>query len=508
MKQPDNHILVILGASGDLTERKLIPSLYDLFFQYQLPEGFIILGVGRTQMNDDAFRGKLAEGIKRHAKKETNETTLNNFLQLLLYISINTQQSEDYKLLRDKLTLIDKEFNTKSNYLFYLATPPALYEIIPASLGYVGLNKPTTENSWRRIIIEKPFGYNLQSATDLNKKILQHFNEEQIYRIDHYLGKETVQNVLVTRFSNGFFEPLWNSKYIDRVEISASENIGIENRGGYYDNAGALRDMVQNHLTQLVGLVAMEPPSLFDANSLRNELVKVFQSFRVYKPSEVQKYVVRGQYDQGVVQGNNLSAYRNEKGVAPQSMTETFVALKFYIDNWRWGGVPFYIRTGKRMATGVTEIVLHLKPAPHQIFRQRCVSQSTNMLIMRIQPDEGVALNFGMKIPGAGFKVQNVNMYFHYSDLANSYIPSAYERLILDCMMGDSTLYTRADALEYNWRFVDPILNAWVNKPDFPLYLYPSGSWGPNESNLLFEDKRIKWRFPCKNLNNEEFCEL
>ena len=508
MNKPDNHIVVIFGASGDLTERKLLPALYDLFFQKHLPDGFAILGVGRTRIADEAFRTKMQEGIRQFAKKEFSDQVFSDFAARLFYISLNTQDSNDYVNLENKLTELDTKFNTGGNYLYYLSTPPLLYDVIASSLAERGLAKQPQPGRWRRIIIEKPFGYDLQSAVELNNRLGRCFHEDQIYRIDHYLGKETVQNVLVTRFSNGFFEPLWNNRYIDRVEITSAESIGIGSRGGYYDTSGALRDMIQNHLTQLLGLVAMEPPPLFDANSLRNEMVKVFQSMRIYKEEEVPKYVLRGQYGEAQIRGEKMNAYRNEKGVNPASTTETFVALKVFIDNWRWGGVPFYIRTGKRMPTSVTEIVLHIKPAPHQIFRKRCVTQSTNMLILRIQPDEGIALNFGMKIPGGDFRVQNVNMDFHYAELSNAYIPGAYERLLLDSMLGDSTLYMRADALEATWRFVDPILKAWKNDPAIPLYPYRAGTWGPEEANAMFDDKRIKWRYPCKNLDSDKYCEL
>jgi glucose-6-phosphate 1-dehydrogenase len=508
MKKPDNQIMVIFGASGDLSERKLIPSLYDLFYQKMLPDGFAVLGVSRTELSDDSFRDKNVEAIKKYSKKECKEDILRSFLKMLYYIPINTKEPSEYALLKKKLDELDKKVQAHGNYLYYLATPPTLYETITYSLAGQGLNKCDDCGYWRRIIIEKPFGSNLQTAIALNHVLLQNFNENQIFRIDHYLGKETVQNLLVTRFSNGFFEPLWNSRYIDRVEITSTESLGVENRGGYYDQVGALRDMVQNHLTQLVGLVAMEPPALFDADSLRNEMLKVFQSFRLYTDKDVPNNVVRGQYSEGMVNGNKLNAYVKEKGVAADSKTETFVALKLFIDNWRWGGVPFYIRTGKRMPTGVTEIALHLKPAPHHLFRQMNAERPVNVLILRIQPDEGIAINFGMKVPGTGFSVQNVNMVFHYSELSDTYIPSAYERLLLDCMNNDSTLYTRADALEETWKFIDPVIKSWENNPDIPLYTYPAGSWGPEKASDLFLIKSLKWRNPCKNLKDDSFCEL
>jgi glucose-6-phosphate 1-dehydrogenase len=301
---------------------------------------------------------------------------------------------------------------------------------------------------------------------------------------------------MVTRFSNGFFEPIWNRKYVDRIEITAAEKIGVGGRGGYYDTSGAMRDMIQNHLMQVLAVIAMEPPSIFDSESIRNETVKVLQALRPIKANEISDFVVRGQYIATEVEGELQKGYRQETNVAPNSKTETFVAMKVFVDNWRWGDVPFYIRTGKQLPERVTEVIIHLKPAPHQLFKQRCVAQSTNMIILRIHPDAGVAVDFGMKIPGAGYKVQNVNMAFHYSDLAENKISEAYERLLLDCMIGDSTLYARADAVKASWKFVDPILQAWKNNPEIPLYFYECNTWGPNESNALFGDKQLKWRVP------------
>jgi glucose-6-phosphate 1-dehydrogenase len=372
-----------------------------------------------------------------------------------------------------------------------------------------GLNK-NSSSGWRRLIIEKPVGYNLQSARELHKSLYLHFNEEQLFRIDHYLGKETVQNVMVTRFSNGIFEPLWNRNYIHHVEITSAESLGIENRGGYYEKAGALRDMVQNHLLHLLTLVAMEPPTLITSTAIRNETLKVLQSVRPIRAKEVEKEVIRGQYTEATVRGIRMQSYRDEEGVKPESRTETYVALRLFIENWRWGGVPFLIRTGKRLPTRVTEIVIHFKSTPHKLF---CFDEdrfnAENQLVIRIQPDEGILLKFGMKIPGTGFNVQDVNMDFHYSDLAHNYIPEAYQRLLLDCMQGDSTLFTRGDAVEEAWGIVDPILWAWENMPDIPIYGYPAGTWGPHESDLLINEPNMTWRYPCKNLSDDGiYCEL
>jgi glucose-6-phosphate 1-dehydrogenase len=359
------------------------------------------------------------------------------------------------------------------------------------------------------LIIEKPFGYDLDSATKLNRDLLSEFNENQIYRIDHYLGKETVQNVLVTRFSNGVFEPLWNRNYVDHIEVTSSENIGVENRGGYYDESGALRDMVQNHLLQITGLIGMEPPSSFDSNAIRNEILKVFQSLHMLKPEEVPKNVIRGQYGSSTVRGEKILGYREERGVPADSRTETYVAMKFFIDNWRWGGVPFYIRTGKRLPTKVTEVVIHFKQTPHHLFSRKDSAEACNQLVIRIQPDEGILLKIGMKVPGGGFNIQSVNMDFHYSDLQNTYLPTAYERLLHDCMIGDSTLYARGDAVEAAWKFIQPIQKAWEENKDIPLYGYPAGTWGPENADDLIDKPNIKWRYPCKNLINDGlYCEL
>jgi glucose-6-phosphate 1-dehydrogenase len=435
---------------------------------------------------------------------------LEAFSKKLYYQSVDASNGAEYEKLKTRLFEIDGELKTGGNYIYYLSTSPSLYTDIAKNLGKHGLEKQGNGSCWRRIIIEKPFGYDLDSARELNADLQKIFEEEQIYRIDHYLGKETVQNILAFRFANGIFEPLWNRNYIHHVEVTAAEHIGVEDRGGYYDHYGALRDMVQNHLLQVVGIIAMEPPPFFDANAVRNETVKVFQSLRPIKPEEVEKYLVRGQYTQSTIRGEKVPGYRNEKDVAPDSRTETFVALKLYIDNWRWGGVPFYLRTGKRLPTRVTEVVIHFKKTPHHLFTQNNLCDvSCNQLIIRIQPDEGILLKFGMKMPGAGFEIKDVSMDFHYSDLTDAYIPEAYERLILDCMLGDATLYARTDAVEACWRFVDPILKAWKERPNIKIYGYPAGTWGPEESRDLFDDSEDDWRYPCKNLSTDGvYCEL
>lgn len=500
MKKTAPQILTILGASGDLTYRKLIPAIYDLYRQDLLPQCFAVLGTSRTEYTDEAFREKMMEGVREFAKTNTaDQAVLDAFSQLLFYEPIQTQEREDYAKVRDRLAELDDKCGTLGNYIFYLSTPPSLYSVIPPNLAAYGLNEEGEGKGWKRLIIEKPFGYDLKSALKLNQLLLTDFHEHQIYRIDHYLGKETVQNLLVTRFSNGIFEPLWNRNYIHHVEITAAESIGVGDRGGYYESSGALRDMVQNHLLQVLGMVAMEPPTLIEAKAIRNETLKVFQSLRPIREAEVAKYVTRGQYVNSTIHGKPVKGYREEKGVPAGSTTETYVAMKFFIDNWRWGDVPFYIRTGKALPTRVTEVVIHFKKTPHRLFAVNPgQARNANRLVIRIQPDEGIQLKFGMKIPGAGFSVKNVDMDFKYKDLTDQYVPSAYERLLLDAMGGDATLYARGDAVEAAWTFVDPILSAWQNQPELPLHGYPAGTWGPVSADDMIEGKNQSWHSPCK----------
>ena len=499
MKRAEDQILVIFGASGDLTKRKLLPALFELFKQNLLPENFCVLGASRTRLSDEDFRARAAEFLP-------NSQVAADFKKLLFYESVTPTVSDDYSRLKSRLKELEEQNNIAGNYIFYLSTPPSLYEVIPKCLDETGLSKSDT--NFRRLIVEKPFGSDLKTAKSLNINLLNYFNEEQIFRIDHYLGKETVQNMLVTRFSNGIFEPLWNHNYIERVEITSSESLGVEGRGGYYDKSGAMRDMLQNHLMQLVGFVAMEPPVTVEANAIRNEILKVFQSLRPITENKVSHCVIRGQYTESKIKGESVLGYRNEPGVDKLSRTETFVAIKFFIDNWRWAGVPFYIRTGKKLPTRVTEVVIHFKSVPHHLFAASTShGGGNNQLIIRIQPDEGILLKFGMKTPGAGFDVQTVNMDFHYSDLADKHLPSAYERLLLDCMQGDATLYARGDAVEKAWEFVQPILNAWETNPEIPIYGYPAGTWGPEYSDKLILGGN--WRYPCKNLTDDGlYCEL
>ncbi|MDD4107973.1 MAG: glucose-6-phosphate dehydrogenase [Prolixibacteraceae bacterium] len=499
MNQSVNQILIIFGASGDLTKRKLMPALFDLFKQKLLPEKFIVLGASRTKLSDGEFRKNSVEFIS--GGKE-----INDFKKFLFYESIMPGDIASFKNLKNRIYNLSEKFDADANCIFYLSTPPSVYGTIAKNISLAGLSR--SDKYFRRLIVEKPFGTDLESAQKLNRDLLNYFDENQIYRIDHYLGKESVQNMLVTRFGNGIFEPIWNRNFIDHVEITAAESLGVEGRGGYYDNSGALRDMVQNHLLQLVGFASMEPPAVNEADAIRNEILKVFKSLRPVSEQEVSKNVVRGQYVESVINGNKISGYREEEGVDPASRTETFVAMKFFIDNWRWAGIPFYIRTGKKLPAKVTEIVIHFKHVPHHLFNNSdYTAPSHNQLIIRIQPDEGILLKFRMKTPGAGFQTQTVNMDFHYSDLADVRLPSAYERLLLDCMNGDPTLYSRGDAVEEAWKFVQPVINAWNNNQDIPVYGYPAGTWGPEEAEMLVDGG--EWRYPCKNLSSDgTFCEL
>lgn len=508
MKKPDNLLIVIFGATGDLTSRKLIPALYSLKIQNLMPERFALLGIGRTEIGTDAFREKMHKAVETYHESEGYDlSNVPGFINEIHYHRIDYALESDYKDVRTIIQKLCSDCRAEGNIIFYLATPPSLYEVITTNISKAGLADQS--NGFRRLIIEKPFGYDLSSARSLNKTLHDLVGEDQIFRIDHYLGKETVQNLLVTRFANGIFEPLWNRNYVHRIEITSAESIGVEERGGYYDSSGALRDMVQNHLLQMVGLTAMEPPSSLDPDAIRNEVLKVFQSFQPIKEEDVDKQVIRGQYTGSKVRGECLTGYRYEKGVDVNSRTETFVAIRFFINNWRWGGVPFYIRTGKRLPTRVTEIVIHFKDSPHHLFQRVISTLSNNQLIIRIQPDEGIMLKFDMKEPGAGFNVKNVNMDFHYKDLANVRVPSAYERLLHDVMLGDATLFARDDEVETAWKFIEPIQSAWKNNPAIKVYGYPAGTWGPEPSNDLIEGDGLTWRYPCKNMADEElYCEL
>lgn len=476
MNTTENQMLVIFGASGDLTARKLLPALYELHVKHLLPERYAILGAARTAYSDDEWRA-IAEKHLREAYngKTPDESMLQSFLQLLFYAAFDSNSSAEYGKLKSKISLVQQEKSLPDRIIYYLATPPVMYERIPAFLLENGLNHTTSTDGWRRIVVEKPFGTSLETAQHLNEHLSRIFSEKEIYRIDHYLGKETVQNILVLRFSNGIFEPLWNRNYIDSVVINATETLGVEKRGKYYDGAGALRDMVQNHLMQLMAFTAMEAPSSFDPEPIRDEIVKVFRSLHAYTPAEIDRDIVRGQYE----------GYRSEPDVDSHSTTETYAALKMHIENWRWAGVPFFIFTGKKLPQKTSEIVVNFKSTPHQLFVGQCSGSSCNKLTIRIQPDESIDLRFGLKVPGSGFTVRQVSMDFRYDSLTPDRLPDAYERLLLDASQGDSTLYSRSDALEASWRIVDPILRHWKNEGDRNLFIYREGEHGPIEKQSL-----------------------
>ncbi len=495
----DSNLIIIFGASGDLTKRKLIPALNNLYSKENGEQSFSVLGIGRTKYSANEYRKYINDG---------NNFDSSGFLERINYLTMDPSDSGDYSLLISALA----DYKC-SNYLFYLATPPSMYEIISLNIKKSGLHLESPVQSGikpgkRKIIIEKPFGYDLESAIRMNRILKEVFSENQIFRIDHYLGKETVQNILALRFANTVFEPIWNRHHIDRVEITAVEDMGIESRGGFYDGVGALRDMVQNHLIQLLAIIAMEPPVMFNENEFRDEVVKVYKSLKPINSAEINNSVVRGQYISGEKRGVIAKGYRDEKGVDPESQTETFLAMKLFISNWRWEGVPFYIRTGKQMPTKVTEIIIHFKQTPHKLFSSRQNSPEHNQLIIRIQPNEGMILNLDMKVPGKGFDIKQAPMEFSYELLGKLDSSDPYSRLLEDALKGEVTLFTRSDAVEASWSYFDPVLSFWSNDGNTPLYGYPAGSWGPLESEEIIEDN-LKWTNPCKNLTNTNvYCEL
>ncbi|WP_029489699.1 glucose-6-phosphate dehydrogenase [Aquimarina agarivorans] len=507
MKKGDNQLLVIFGASGDLCVRKLIPAIFDLYKEGHLAENFAVLGTSRSNLSDEQFRAKVVTESQFLADSISGEDKnfIKTFADKLFYEDLGDSYEEPFVGLSKRIQTLNSDLKLDNNIIFYLSTPPGIYELIAKNLKEQGLTDES--NGWKRIIVEKPFGYSLETAKNLNKGLQKYFNESQIYRIDHYLGKETVQNLLVTRFANSIFEPLWNRNYINHIEITNAESVGVDNRGGYYDKSGALRDMFQNHLMQIVSLVAMEPPIDSQPESIRNEKVKALQSIRHLNEETFYDNTTRGQYLASTINGKKVKGYREEEGVDPNSMTETYAALKFYIDNWRWKDVPFYVRTAKCMPTKVTEVVIHFKPSHHRLFEG---TNSDNRLIIRIQPDEGILMKFGVKVPGQGFKVETANLDFHYTDLVDTYVMEAYERLLLDAMQGDATLYARADEVEAAWAFVDPILKRWENNDD-KMHGYPAGTWGPKFSDQLFKGNvgGDGFRNPGPNLtDSEDYCEL
>lgn len=490
--------VVIFGASGDLTKRKLVPALYRLVQERLVPAEFAIVGVARSPMSHDEFRAKMKDAIGQFSEaKRVDEEVWRSFAQGLYYLPVDIGAAGDYQELGKLLNQIDRERGTQGNRVFYLSTAPALYAEAVKQLGESGLAK-SQDKGWVRIIIEKPFGTDLASAQELNKHIHQYLDESQIYRIDHYLGKETVQNLLVFRFANGIFEPMWNRQYIDHVQITNAETVGVEGRGGYYEKAGVVRDMIQNHVFQVLSLVAMEPPASLNSEAVRDEKIKAMTSARPFTPERVRTECVRGQYGAGSIAGKSVPGYREEDGVAPDSATETFAMITMWFDNWRWSGVPFYIRSGKRLAKRVTEIAIQFKDAPHRLFGPGMMEQMTpNQLVIRIQPDEGITMKVAAKVPGQVTRIRDVNMDFRYGASFGVQLAEAYERLILDCILGDPTLYARTDMTERGWEIVMPVLQEWAaTKAEAPFPNYEAGTWGPQATHNLLESKGRRWRRP------------
>lgn len=475
--------IVIFGASGDLTKRKIIPSLYRLYRNKLLPENFFVIGAARTEMKDALFRESMRDAVKKAFPEDFSDSSWMIFAKRLYYSQIDYSEVKTYKTLRENLLPLEKKYRTMGNRIFYIATPPTIYETIILNLGDIGLSQK--ENGYTHIVIEKPFGRDLESANRLNNILMKSFDEKRIYRMDHYLAKENVQNILMFRFANSIFEPLWNRRYIDYVQITVSETLGVEHRAGYYEKAGVLRDMFQNHLLQLLALTAMEPPSVFEADRVRDEKVKVFRSIRPFPLDRLDEYVALGQYGEGRIDGREVAGYRNEPGVSPDSVTPTFAALKVFIDNWRWNGVPFYLCSGKRLSTQKAEISIHFSPVPHMMFARNMEEGiKPNILILRVQPDEGIRLIFQAKNPGSKISLNSVLMDFTYQKV---FMLGAYERVLLDCMQGDQMLFVRADGVKQTWALLTPLIEKLESEtsPDkFPNY--KAGSSGPAEAETLF----------------------
>jgi glucose-6-phosphate 1-dehydrogenase len=490
----DPCAMVIFGATGDLTKRKLIPALYNLALEKLLTPQFVIIGVAIENLTTETFREKLSGEIREFATSEIDEKLWDWFKKRIYYVQGEFKDKNTYDRLKELTDKTAREHNTPGNIFFYLATSPVFFGEIVRQLGEAGLAKEE-KNYWRRVVIEKPFGHDLESARDLNREIKEVLSEKQIYRIDHYLGKETVQNILMFRSGNGIFEPTWNRRYIDHVQITAAETVGVEGRGRYYEQAGALRDMVPNHLFQLLSLTAMEPPISFAANAVRDEQAKILNAVQPLDPEDVITSAVRGQYDDGDSDGKKLAGYREEPNVAPNSNVETFVALKLKIDNWRWADVPFYLRTGKRLPERVTEISIQFRRAPFILFRDTPIDKlNANKLIIHIQPDEGISFQFGAKVPGAVMKMGVVEMDFNYEDYFHIAPTTGYERLLHDCMIGDQTLFQRADMVEAGWNIIQPVLDVWKALPPRSFPNYAAGTWGPKDAEELLERDGRHWR--------------
>jgi glucose-6-phosphate 1-dehydrogenase len=489
--------IVLFGASGDLAQRKLLPALWDLAFHACLAPRFRLVGFARTKMTDEEFRRKTDDALSKAKAPGAGDKRRTDFLEHLHYFAGDYNDPEAFRGLAKRLDELDAEGQLGGNRLFYLATPPEIYLEIIEQLGKAGLDRPKSDKSWTRVIIEKPFGRDQASARALNEKVLSVFDESQVYRIDHYLGKETVQNLLVFRFGNGIFEPLWNRNYVDHVQITAAESLGVERRAAFYENTGALRDMIQSHVLQLTSLVAMEAPANFDATSVRNEKIKVLQSIRPFAGDSIWKNVVRGQYGPGQVDGKQVPGYRQEPGVKPDSATETFVAMKLLVDNWRWSGVPFYLRTGKNLPQSASEVRIQFSHTPNVLFAAQCGNKlDANALTLRLQPNEGISLHFNGKVPGIGTSVRPVRMHFSYDSEFGAYTPEAYERLLLDAIVGDATLFIRRDEVETAWQIVDSIRKGWENKPLTNREFYAAGTWGPIAADDLLAQSGHEWHEP------------
>lgn len=520
-RTPDPCVMALFGATGDLAHRKLYPALYNLYVEHRLPAGFAVVGVARRPFSDEEFREQIREAVQKYARNKPSELpgVWESFAQGIFYAVTTFDDPEGFKGLANKLEEVDGVRGTMGNRLHYLSTPPNFYAPIVANLGAAGLantaaqartnghgitaslntgslSLPPTDTAWRRIVVEKPFGHDLASAQELNRQISEVFTEDQIYRIDHYLGKETVQNILVFRFANGIWEPLWSRRYIDNVQITVAESLGVEDRASYYDGAGALRDMLQNHMMQLLTLVAMEPPAAFEAQAVRDEKAKVLRAIKPFaSPADVARNTVRGQYGPGANFGKAVPGYRQEEEVPADSDTETYVAARFFVDNWRWSGVPFYLRHGKRLPKRDTEIAIQFKPAPLAVFQHTSADElQPNTLVLHIQPDEGISITFESKLPGPSIRLRSVEMNFRYGSSFGVEAADAYERLLMDAMLGDSTLFTRRDEVELMWRLADSILEGWKHIPPPTFPNYRAGSWGPAVADDIVTHDGRNWR--------------
>ncbi len=491
---PDPHVMVLFGATGDLSHRKVFPALAQLWRTNLLPQDWQLVAVGRRPYDDETFRAEIGKSLDLHSRVKLESEVGAQFLSRISYHQGDFADDAAFDRLAERLDAMDAEFGTQGHRLFYLATQSSAFPLIVAQLGRCGLDHEVHGGGWRRIVIEKPFGRDLDSAKKLNREVGRVFRESQVYRIDHYLGKETVRNLMVFRFGNGIFEPLWNRRYVDHVQITMAESIGVEERGSFYEETGATRDVVQNHLLQLLTLVAMEPPATFEADALRDEKLKVLRAIQAPTPAEVTKNVVRGQYAPGWVAAEAVKGYRQEAEVDPESETETFLAAKFQVDDWRWSDVPFYLRTGKRLPKRATEIAIQFKQVPHRLFQDSAVDPEPNLLAIRIQPDEGILLRFGSKVPGLGLDIRTVTMDFTYGSAFSVDSPDAYETLILDSMLGDASLFTRADEVEAAWAIATPIVQTWVDGPAPEMPNYAAGTWGPDAADALIERDGRRWR--------------